>query len=386
MKAWYAFYSACISAESDCTDSMREFVGIFNGPKQDETSDAELLFNTCTRMASIQAREDVSFEWPFAKPRISSSATTQSSGASTLSLPHHGANSVAYDRISHLLKSAPDSSPLVLYGLSRRLLNVYEPENVAQKLNESLTTLCDQMDLGSRYSQIVTGHCSSSDSPDNLTIVDRLLETTNCFPVILSKLTNLLVPAVHQKRSKTIWRVLIRLSRLQLKQGLVAQSLLLLDDIEEHVFSHCDMVDWGILFQTRVEGLLELVSFDEGSNRNSLFMDALHAIQLAIACFDRRGVIPRLTPCVHIASLLTNKLELHPLTNFYSVKASQIRTSMDCQHRFFPTDGGQEKEDIQNVYEFTGQPRLPIDRPINGNAAPTSPLGRGMQTLISWNQ
>ncbi len=387
LKAWYNFFAAAIQTEDSPQDALSSFSKIYEGPKIDEAIDAELLFHTCVSMAVILSticNDRREFSWPFSKPRQVTNST-HSSGALPLPVGHHAVGAQVYDRVSHLLRAGLDTSPLALCGLARRLLNIYSSESAHARLVRIHDSVIDNIDLGRRFSQMSKDTIPDASHENKFSYIDDLIESGGSVPIVNSLLSRAISAAIESKSGKSLWESLIRLSRLRLKQNQVAQSLLILDDIEEHVFADCGTFEWGLLFQTRSECLLQLTSSDS----SEMLTDAFQNLQYAIACFDRAFSIPRLTRCVLLAVLVSNKLKANPFTNFYSVKASQIRTSMDCQFRFFPIEA-QEENDVQNVMEYTGQPKLSFGKSANPgmstNAVPASPVGRGMQTLIAWRQ
>ena len=393
LKAWHNFFAACIRSKDDPIDSFRSLAATYHTSKVDEFVDAELLFYACILMATIVCEtsgDETLIYWPFNKMRNISNGANSEGLAPFVVLPHHGLAGQVYDRISHLLRASPDPSSLTLISLARRLLNVFSCEDAATRLQQCQSFVSDRLSLGKRFSTLSAKLKSQSSFDSRFGQIDDLLNSSSGSPpsFLVSTITRLLSQAIRRQDTKTVWKSLLRLSRIRMQEGLIAQALLILDDIEEHVFGDCDVLDWGLLFQTRTESLLKLVSSQQLTDATPLIVDAFHNLQFAIACFDRAGSIPSLTRCVLMACLLSNKLKINPFTNFYSVKAAQIRSSMDCSTRFFPIEG-QELDDIHNVMEFTGQPKLPfanLHNPPQAVPVPTSPVGRGMQTLIAWRQ
>ena len=392
LKAWHNFFGACIKSNDDPIEALQTFTSIYDGPKVDDVIDAQLLCHACNLMATIvcdASANENTFNWPFNRVRNNSTGTIPTGATTFVMLPHHGLSGHVYDRISHLLRSSPDPSALSLVSLARRLLNVYSGKDVRGRLQSNHAAVLDRLGFSKRFSQCCLGPVSQSSSDSHFAQIDNLIQSCpSPSSYLISSIARYLSHSIKQKKSKDLWKSLLRLSSIRLQQGLIAQALLILDDIEEHIFADCDTFDWGILFQTRTEGLLKLSTSPFLSDPSPLIIDAFHNLQLAIACFDRAGDVSRLTRCVLMACLLSNKLKANPFTNFYSVKAAQIRSSMDCTTRFFPTDG-KEFDDIANVREFTGQPKLPFESlhsTLPSGPVPTSPVGRGMQTLIAWKQ
>ena len=387
LKAWYSFFAASMLADSNRDEALTSFCKVYEGPKIDESTDSELLFHTCVSMAMILSTVSVErsgFAWPFNKPRPSTNAASLATPTLPMAIGHHAVGAQLYDRVSHLLRAGSDPSPLTLCSLARRLLNIYSTNSTRQRMQTVHDAVIGNIDLGRRFANIFNKAVMRK-SHDNISTVDDLIESVGANPAVNELLAEALSAAIRSQSGRDLWETLIRLSRLRLKQNEYAQCLLILDDIEEHVFADCGQFEWGLLFKTRSECLLKLASL----NLSPMLVDAFQNIQYAIACFDRASSIPNLTRCVHLAVLVSHKLQANPFTNFYSVKASQIRSSMDCNVRFFPIEG-QEEEDVHNVMENTGQPKLPfaqlLDRLPGTSAVPASPVGRGMQTLIAWRQ
>jgi len=395
LKAWYNFYASCIRSDTDPKGALRSFLALYEGSKVDECLDAELLFHTCFLVAMILSDlqpEDNIIDWPFYKVRSASNGSLPTNALQIAMVPLHGMGGHSYDRVSHLLRSAPDPCAITLHNLARRLLNVYSANNASDRIQSSLSHICERLDLGKRFTKCFCLNSTTIILKDPLDSdfkqIDALLDSSQTAPTFLNAvLARLLSTGIKRNANTCVWKSLIRISRLRFKQGLFAQALLILDDIEEHVFANCNLVDWGLLFQTRAECFLKLAALSPSlPDPSPLLVDAFHNIQLSIACYDRAASITRLTRCVLMACLLAQKLKANPFTNFYAVKAAQIRSSMDCSVRFFPIEV-QEQDDILNVLENTGQPKLPFANmhyPKTSGPVPTSPVGRGMQTLIAW--
>jgi len=184
------------------------------------------------------------------------------------------------------------------------------------------------------------------------------------------------------------------LAKIKLKQGKIAESIILLDDIEVRGVADCGYADCGIFFQTRAEALLRLANNVAPERERSILIEAMKNIQYTIAAYDRcESQRQSLTRCILIAACLASRLSVNGLTNFYAVKYASLMSSMDgvVGNRLFPSD---EDDSIPGSFIMnTGQPSLPSEvilsprglRPTFG-LPPTSPKGRGMQTLIPWSR
>jgi hypothetical protein len=405
LKSWYAFYNNCICAKSDQNARVEDFLLPLSVRQPSEEVDACLIVHSCLVMATLLSHEPKGAKsWPFAKNR-----TSNHSNAPVLIGNLHP----NYDRVWHLVKSQSSTSPLVLNSLARRLLNIL-PGGYNDRIDFGYRQCLEAVDVGKIYRSLCSGnsrdleyrgsdHVSTigngpkvNDLDSTLALCDELIRsmtsTSQTVPsALLCKMATGLSLAVRKDLPTSRDRFLIRLSQIRLKQNRIAEAIVLLDDIEPDVVVNCNLTDCGLLFQTRAECLLKLAS-DEAQEEHSILIEAFKDIQFAIAAYDRVACIPNLLRSTMIAACIANRISSTGLTNFYSVKFAAICSQMDgVSQRHFPCDQDDDKLIPGSFMINTGQPKVPSEITLSPRGKtcllpPTSPKGRGMQTLISWRQ
>lgn len=404
MTAWQSYYNAVIESYTSPERVPHEVAASVSTKRLDEEDDAKLLFHSFSFMSdhfSKHHADERKCALPAAiqRPRQIPSGT---SGPGHLNPCDRLWAQTRYSDLNNafglnnsakLMEASYHSAP------SSLITSLDANSAICQELGlQYLKVVCDlDSEVPSSLSQVLNRHGSKFPEHSNaktanecindlLERVDGLLDCpTIPIAAIMESIARGLAISLPLTLKVSTARLLVRLSRLRVHQGALADAVLLLDDIEGVVIANCAFYDIGVFFAVRAEALVSLAA-SAGDDEAAVLCDALKAVQLSVSAFDKGFATKQLKEAVTLAACICSKLELTGMCNFYSVKFQQINADSGMQERFFPLETG----DLESVFNL-GQPKIPSEvtnspKAKDASVAPMSPAGRGrgLQTLIRW--